>query len=137
MNLRALHWKKALGIAVFAALSALVVLVYVRNPYENVVGFCVVNALTGFYCPGCGGTRAVYSLLHLDIPGALRMNAMLTVLLPVLAYLMVSELLSAVFGRYLLPELPVNPNVAAVLGGLFLLFGILRNLPALSFLAPG
>ena len=24
---------------------------------------CAVNALTGFYCPGCGGTRAVHALL--------------------------------------------------------------------------
>lgn len=25
---------------------------------------CIFNILTGYYCPGCGGTRAVKSLLH-------------------------------------------------------------------------
>lgn len=25
---------------------------------------CVFRTLTGFYCPGCGGTRAVLELLH-------------------------------------------------------------------------
>lgn len=25
---------------------------------------CVMHTLTGLYCPGCGGTRAVLSLLH-------------------------------------------------------------------------
>lgn len=28
---------------------------------------CIFNQLTGYYCPGCGGTRAVISLLHLNI----------------------------------------------------------------------
>lgn len=25
---------------------------------------CVVDSLLGVYCPGCGGTRAMYALLH-------------------------------------------------------------------------
>ena len=25
---------------------------------------CSFHRMTGFYCPGCGGTRAVYALLH-------------------------------------------------------------------------
>ncbi|MCD7824138.1 MAG: DUF2752 domain-containing protein [Oscillospiraceae bacterium] len=28
---------------------------------------CLFNQLTGYYCPGCGGTRAVISLLHINI----------------------------------------------------------------------
>ncbi len=30
-------------------------------------GPCVLNSLTGYYCPGCGGTRAVFSLAKGDI----------------------------------------------------------------------
>lgn len=25
---------------------------------------CTLHNLTGYYCPGCGGTRAIYALLH-------------------------------------------------------------------------
>ena len=25
---------------------------------------CVLHNLTGYYCPGCGGTRAIHALLH-------------------------------------------------------------------------
>lgn len=25
---------------------------------------CMIHAATGYYCPGCGGTRATYALLH-------------------------------------------------------------------------
>lgn len=32
---------------------------------------CVLNKLTGYYCPGCGGTRATFALLRGDIMRAL------------------------------------------------------------------
>lgn len=28
---------------------------------------CILHSLTGYYCPGCGGTRAVLSLMHGDL----------------------------------------------------------------------
>jgi hypothetical protein len=43
---------------------------------------CPIHALTGLLCPGCGGTRAVLALLHGDLIGAWRENALLVVLLP-------------------------------------------------------
>jgi hypothetical protein len=38
---------------------------------------CVFHDLTGLQCPGCGTTRALHHLLHGDVAGALRLNAML------------------------------------------------------------
>ncbi len=35
---------------------------------------CNFYTLTHLYCPGCGGTRAVFSLLRLDIISAVRYN---------------------------------------------------------------
>ena len=38
---------------------------------------CPIHALTGFYCPGCGSTRAVKAALNGDLPLAFHDNALL------------------------------------------------------------
>src|SRR5260370_29918651 len=43
---------------------------------------CVFHALTGLQCPGCGTTRALHHLLHGDVAGAFRLNAMLFFVAP-------------------------------------------------------
>jgi hypothetical protein len=41
---------------------------------------CPLKALTGLDCPGCGGLRAVHSIVHGDITGALNHNLLAVVL---------------------------------------------------------
>jgi uncharacterized protein DUF2752 len=43
---------------------------------------CPVYKYTHFLCPGCGGTRALYEMLHGNLAGAWHYNALLTVLVP-------------------------------------------------------
>lgn len=45
---------------------------------------CPSKLLTGYDCPGCGTTRALHGLVHLDFGAALRYNAALFVLGPLL-----------------------------------------------------
>lgn len=47
----------AIGIIVFALYRAGVLPVIHVAP-------CMIHSMTGYYCPGCGGTRATYALLH-------------------------------------------------------------------------
>lgn len=46
-----------------------------HDPYHSTIfPPCPILAFTGFQCPGCGGTRSVYSLFHGDLAASLAMN---------------------------------------------------------------
>jgi hypothetical protein len=44
---------------------------------------CPFYATTHLLCPGCGGTRALYQLLHLHVVAAWHLNALVTLCAPV------------------------------------------------------
>jgi len=52
---------------------------------------CVFLNLTGYKCPGCGSQRALHALLHGDVVGAFKFNAMLLVAIPWLAVCIYGE----------------------------------------------
>lgn len=43
---------------------------------------CPFYWLTGYKCPGCGSQRAIHHLLHLDVKGAFKENALLVTAIP-------------------------------------------------------
>ena len=52
---------------------------------------CLFHNLFGTECPGCGMTRALYSLLHLDFAAAWEYNRLSVLVAPLLAYLYLKE----------------------------------------------
>lgn len=46
--------------------SGILVLMYqiMPLPFKMIMPPCIFHSVTGLYCPGCGGTRAVSALLH-------------------------------------------------------------------------
>jgi hypothetical protein len=74
--------QKQLAMWAGASCAALAV-VYTFPPAEHAFyPRCPFYAVTHLLCPGCGGTRALYEMLHLNLPGALHYNALVTVLTP-------------------------------------------------------
>lgn len=97
---------------------------------------CPLHALTGWFCPGCGSTRALHALVHGDVVQALAMNPLLVVVLPLLAWMALSAAGLALPGRRTLMPIAANPRIWLVV---LLGYWVLRNLPWLPFawLAPG
>src|SRR5262249_35068098 len=68
-------------------LPVVVSIVYAYPPAENTFyPGCYFNSATGLHCCGCGATRCVHSLLHLDIAQALAWNPLFVIMLPFILY---------------------------------------------------
>ena len=106
----------------------------VRSPHvAGSYGFCP-SALLGMACPGCGGLRGTYELVHGDVAAAWSYNPLVVLGAPLLLALLVRWTRDAAVGRT--PWSP--PTWVAVSGGVLLIaFWVLRNVPALApYLGP-
>jgi len=123
----------ALG-AVFVAGSAWL---YSTSPYRHQLGLpCPFLASTGWYCPGCGTTRAFYSLMHGDVSTAFRMNAVFVLFVVPLTAWAVWAVIRSLRGKSV--AIPRNPEAWTVaLMVFFVAFVVVRNMEfAAPFLAP-
>jgi hypothetical protein len=93
---------------------------------------CLLKLTTGLDCPGCGGTRAFWYLLHGDLPAAARHHIVFVFAVPFLVYLYVAWATKQLFG-WRLPQLTVGPTTIGVFLGAWLAFSVLRNLPGAPF----
>ena len=117
---------KTAAVVIPASLAVLVLVWF--NP--AVTGFyprCFFHEMTGWYCPGCGTTRALHQLLHGNVGAAFRFNALAISLLPLVGYLAARS-----------DRGGVRPSWIWLLVGALIAFGVLRNIPAYPFtlLAP-
>jgi len=95
---------------------------------------CLLKYTTGFICPGCGGTRAAWYLLHGDIPAAARHHALFVFVVPFLLYMYFAWAGRRLFG-WRLPQLDLSPGVIGAFIAVWGVFSVLRNLPWAPFTA--
>jgi hypothetical protein len=95
---------------------------------------CLLKYATGFVCPGCGGTRAAWYLLHGDIPAAARHHALFVFAVPFLLWMYVAWAGNRMFG-WRLPQLQLTPRVLGVFMAAWAVFTVARNLPWAPFTA--
>ncbi|RKN59107.1 DUF2752 domain-containing protein [Micromonospora costi] len=93
---------------------------------------CLLKLTTGLDCPGCGGTRALWYVVHGDLPAAARHHFLFVFALPFLAYLFVAWAGQQAFG-WRLPELRISSKVIGGFLAAWMAFSVLRNLPWAPF----
>lgn len=97
---------------------------------------CLFHKLTNLYCPGCGITRSIVSLLKGNISEAFKYNQLVFILLPFLTvyfiykiYLYLTNSQDKIIKKI--------PNITwIILLIITILFGILRNIKYFTFLRP-
>ena len=113
------------------------VLLHLRDPHRSGSwGYCPWLLLTGTYCPGCGGLRAVNDLTRGDLRAAASSNLLLVLATPVL----IAWWTRSVTSRWRGVTTVVHPRRQVALALAFLVvalgFGVLRNTTAGAWLAP-
>jgi hypothetical protein len=117
---------KAASLAVFV-MSIVAILFFFDPVRVGIFPVCPLHHYTGWWCPGCGTTRAFHQLLHGNLREAFRLNPLAVASLPLLGYFAVYR-----------DRLTFKPDWLWVLLGAVVMFGVLRNIPAYPFtlLAP-
>jgi len=118
-----------------AVVAGIAAVVFFFNPSTH--GFyptCLFHRLTGLNCPGCGGTRALYALLHGQFRAAFRDNALFLLLLAAAVARVAWVLAAKRFNRPVGKIFPANLLWLLLMVGV--VFSVLRNLPAFAFLSP-
>ena len=105
----------------------LVVLFYFEPGKYRFYPFCPFHELTGLNCPACGSLRALHQLSHGNILAAFHFNPLLVISLPVLGIVLARKLSARFTGSPLRP-IECRPLVLWLALGVFVAFGILRNL---------
>lgn len=107
-------------------LISLFVIKYIKLPP------CIFYFTTGFYCPGCGNTRAVIALLHGDILLSLRQNAMIITAI-VCGIILYTEPVFKAFGKTNYRSPIRNYYFLYIMIGIFTVYCLVRNfVPAIA-----
>lgn len=130
---RRLRWPVLLA----GAVLGVSVLLHLRDPHRSGSwGHCPWLLLTGTYCPGCGGLRAVNDLSRGDLAAAASSNLLFVACLP---------LVLALWGRSVVDRwrgvVRRTDERRCLLCGvgflvLAVIFAVVRNLPVGAWLAP-
>lgn len=123
-----------------AAVGLLTLAVHLRDPHTTGSwAGCPWLALTGRYCPGCGGLRAVNDLTNGDLIGAASSNLVVVAIVPVVVLMWLAWTGRAWSGRGR-PRPTRHPQVwialAALAAVVTVIFVVARNLAAGAWLAP-
>lgn len=106
--------------------------VLATDPTDNTgPSTCLFKMTTGFDCPGCGGTRAFYYVLTLNLPEAARHHLVAVFAAPFIVWMYLAWALPRLVPRraWRLPTFHLTPKALTGVLLVWAAFFVARNLP--------
>lgn len=100
---------------------------YFSLTFFNIGIPCLFHKFTGLLCPGCGITRMILAILHLDFKSALQYNQVVFIFSPIILYFIIRLYVSWLKSENYKLSLIENIVVYIMLT-ILLIFGIIRNI---------
>ena len=118
--------------------TGILIYFYFNNPATTLYPPCPFLFLTGYYCPGCGTSRAFHQILHGNFINAFNLNPLMVICIPFVAYLFICLLEPKVKEKCRISKLVFNTTFLKTMLGIILVYWIARNIEIYPFtlLAP-
>lgn len=101
---------------------------------QNLIPPCMLHAFTGYYCPGCGGTRSVICMLNGDIFNSILYNPIVIyIAIPGLVFMLshtvyLCQNVKSKHTKKTVRPLTIKPGYLYTAAGLILIQFIIKNL---------
>ena len=93
---------------------------------------CIFHKITHFYCPGCGITRMILSILKLDLYQAFRYNPLLFIMMPFIITYEIIYYINWIQDK----KITISKKIWYILLIITIIYTILRNINMFNYLAP-
>jgi len=123
-------------ILVYLLIILITFLYFYLNQNYNFSIPCLFHKITGYYCPGCGITRCIFSLLKGHIYEAFMYNQLVFILLPFLIAYIIYITYIYIFNKQNNINKIIPNYIFIILLIITISFGILRNTNLFPYLKP-
>lgn len=97
---------------------------------------CPIYKITHLYCPGCGITRSLVALFHLNLYQSFRYNPLIFILYPFIFPYCIYKIYIYLFDKNDKVTNKIPKVIIKFLIILLIVYGVIRNFDIFSYLAP-
>ena len=119
---------------IISSIVLLLLIIYFTNTVFIIK--CPIYSILHIYCPGCGLTRMIKSILQLNFYQAFRYNPLLFILFPFMLVLTIDNYINWLISNKNSLYKRINPKIWNIILIIMLVYFILRNIPIFKYLIP-